>query len=791
MKGKGWVDTGIKIIKVTSAIIFIAFLCYTRYFILARKAPLYEDKPVTVIKDWTYYDEIEGPKNITTPYVTDTSDRNVFKFDSYLPHSLQNDSVIAFLNLSDIDVYVGNVKIYSWNKDTVPIMGGAPKNSYFLIDIPSEYAGSKISIIRYGKQNKKFLDVFVGKKDVVIRTLEKRNGYTNFVLSLFLLIFSFLIFLCSSIMGLLYKKKVHLTQISWGIFLMSCWLLFDSFVVEFVFRTRFIDGFMSYICTITMLFPFVYYLDDLQDHRYHKIYFGVQALECVNAIIFLFLHLAAIMPFTYSLPYIDIIIVIGIIISFTTTIIDIVKYNHKEYRIFGFGFLSFLAFSVIEILAINLATERVQGLYILIGLFVLLGFSIAQEAFEIRKIQHERDLATANANARTQFLANMSHEIRTPINSILGMNEIILKESDDPNITSYAQIVNDSGKLLLALIGDILDFSKIDSGKHEIINSPYRPKMLMENLCSIIKERAESKGLSVDYDISVNIPDLLYGDPKSISEVLLNLLSNAVKYTREGTISFTVNCTEQDDNNYILHFVVKDTGIGIKPEDFDKIFNPFSRTDLASNQNVQGTGLGLAITKQIVEDMGGLLTLKSDYGIGSSFMVTLPVRVPSDEELKTSNFKIIDGTYSQADIQNVSENYTAPNAKILVVDDNSTNIIVVKAFLKNSKIQITTADSGLKAFEQCCIDKFDVILMDHMMPGCDGIESMHMIKGSPTSLNQKTPIIILTANAIKGSDKEYLKEGFDNYLSKPVDSKLLLMMIRQYLPSEKVSDIES
>lgn len=791
MKEKTWLDISINIIKCIVATIFFFFLGYAAYFIASEKAPLYSDESVSIIKDWIYYDELEGPKNISTPYAHDTDGRTVFRYDSFLPETLPEGSVISLLNLSDIDVYLNDKEIYSWDNDSIPILGRAPKNSFFFIDIPANSEGSKLSIIRKGPQNRKFLDVYVGKKDVVIRYLTAKNGFPNFIIALFLVIFSFLIFICTGVMRIFFKKKVHLTEVSWGIFLMSCWLFFDSFVFEFIFRIRFIDGFMAYICTITMVFPFLFYLNDIQEHRYHKLFFGIAVVEFLSSITFLALHITGLFPFTYSLLYIDAVIAVGIIIAFTVTLIDIIKYKHRDYLIFGIGLLTFLVFSIIEMIAINFITGRVQGLYILIGLIILLFFAIAQEVYDIRQIHHERDIATENANARTQFLANMSHEIRTPINSILGMNEIILKETDDPKIKSYASVVNDSGHLLLSLIGDILDFSKIDSGKHDIVNAPYRPQLLINNICSIIKERAESKKLTFNYDVSVNIPTVLLGDQKSVSEILLNLLSNAVKYTREGSIFFSVKCTKQDEHNYIMHFVVKDTGIGIKKEDFDKIFDPFSRTDLNKNQNVQGTGLGLAITKQLIEDMGGLLTLKSDYGVGSTFMVTLPGRVPTDEELAKFNFNVNDGISSGSDtakINDISENYTAPTAKILIVDDNNTNQIVVKAFLKNSKMLLTTADGGFKAFEQCCLDKFDVILMDHMMPGCDGIEAMHMIKESPTSLNSETPMIILTANAIKGSDKQYLDEGFDNYLSKPVDSKLLLKMIRMYLPPEKVID---
>lgn len=785
MKKRSWIDIGILIIKLISGTVFLSFIIFSIYYIASDKAVLLPAGNVSVLKDWTYYDQLEGATNILTPHVADTKGRDVFSYETVLPKDIPADSVLSFLNLSSIEVKIDNTVIYTWDNNSVPIWGRGPKNSYFFIDLPSEYAGKHVTITRFGAQNTKFHDVYVGNKYDVIRKLEKKNGLINFILSIFLLIFSLMIFIASYILSIVLKSKIHLTQISAAVFIMSCWLFFDSFVFQFVFRTRFIDGFMAYICTLCMVFPFIYYLDELQNKHYHKIYFGIQVLESANQIVFILLHILGIMPFTYSLPYIDIIIVIGIVIAFVTTLIDVFKFKNRNYKIFAIGFLTFLAFSVVEIIAINFVVDRVQGLYILIGLFILLVFAIAQQINDIYKIQHEKDLATTNMTERTRFLAAMSHEIRTPINSILGMNEVIIKETKDPKIASYANIVNDSGQLLLSLINDILDFSKIDSGKHEIVCAPYNPQKLLTSICLIMKERAENKNLSFKYDISSNVPELLYGDSKSISEVLLNILSNAIKYTPEGNISFIIDCYHNDASSYIFHFTVSDTGMGIKSDDYDKIFDPFARTDLDKNQSIQGTGLGLAITKQLIEEMGGMLSLHSKYGLGTTFMVTLPQSVPSDENTDSFEESKENAIFND-DLDNIDPDYTAPDARILVVDDNNTNLIVVKAFLKNSKIAIDVADGGRLSFKMCCQNKYDLILMDHMMPECDGIEAMHLIKESAESLNADTPIVILTANAIKGSDKLYLEEGFDNYLSKPVNSSLLIKMVRKYLPPEKI-----
>lgn len=785
MKTKSWTDRGIDIIKWLFSIIFLAFLFYSIYYVAADKAPLLESEPILVLKDWTYYDQNGDSYQLSTPtLIPGKTDGDTFIFESKLPDSYPEGSVIAFLNLSNVDLMIDGETIYSFRRDEVPILGSLAKNSYFIIDLPSEYAGGTVRIVRHDNLMKRVTDVYVGEKESVVRKLEEKGGITHFILSLFLLVFSVVTLIGSVVIESIIKRRIPLSTIAVGAMVASTWLVYDSFVFQFVTRTRFIDGIMSYICTLGMTFGFIFYLNEIQKKRYQKLYFVIGLIELLNMIVFGILHFTGIQPFSQSLLSIDIVILIAIVSAFAISIYDIVKKQAQGYRITVIGFLIFMVCCAVEIVLINVVKDRVQGSVIMIGLFVLMGCAIAQQIIDIRRVQHERDLATANANARTQFLANMSHEIRTPINSILGMNEMIIKETTDSQIASYAKIASDAGEILLSLINDILDFSKLDSGKHELVLAPYNPSQLFGNISSIIVERAHAKGLKMDFSVDPRLPRMLYGDSKSLSEIILNLLSNAVKYTEIGGISMKVLCDvkEKETGTYNLTFKISDTGIGIKDEDQDMIFNPFSRTDLKKNQSIQGTGLGLAITKQLVEEMDGCISLTSKHGEGSTFTVIIPQRIPTDEELKSH----IDIKDNRIDTGDDVENFSAPSANVLVVDDTRANIIVVRAFLKRVGILPDLASGGLEAVQKCCENKYDVIFMDHMMPECDGVEAMHMIKEKPESLNADTPIIVLTANAIKGSDAEYRKMGFDDYLSKPVDSASLIKATRAYLPEEKI-----
>lgn len=788
MKWKSGIDIGIFIIKLVSACVFLGSLFYAIYYIYTDAVPLYEPDSVYVLNEWVYYDQLDVPQQLYTPCVLDVTGRDTFIFETTLPSAIEEGSVLAFLNLSDIDISIDGQPFYSWRQETVPIWGGSAKNSYFFIDLPPSYSGSKIKITRYGTLNKKFVDVFVGPKDAVARTLIVKNDLFGFALSLFLLVLSAFVIIGSFFLRKLYHKKVYLTTIAVGIFVASSWLFVDSFIFEFLFNTKYIDGLMSYVITTSILFSFMYYMDDVQEHRFHVAYFVLGLFELFNQIFFITLHLTGIQNLALSLVALDILVLLGVVALLIITVIDLIKCKAGNYRICMHGFVLFMISAVLEIVLVNVTPERVQGGAILFGLYLLLGFAIAQEFVDIRKMQHEKDLASANAGARTQFLANISHEIRTPINSILGMNKMILKETDDSKIESYANIVNESGELLLSLINNILDFSKIDSGKHEIVNTVYNPRKIISNICRAMSGAATDKNINWIYTISENMPEMLYGDSKSLSQILINLLSNAVKYTNVGGVCLTAECEITD--KCILTIKVTDTGIGIKREDLKMIFDPFSRTDLEKNQSIQGTGLGLAITKQLIEEMGGSINIDSEYGIGSTFIVTLPQDIPTKEQIQTAQNAPTVLSSDEDKLDAINPSYQAPDAKVLVVDDNNTNLIVVKAFLKDTKLQLDLSTSGKEAFQKCCNQKYDLILMDHMMPECDGIEAMHLIKEKSESLNSSTPIIILTANASKDSEIGYIQEGFDNYLSKPVDSDKLIKMVRMYLADNLVMDNE-
>lgn len=405
---------------------------------------------------------------------------------------------------------------------------------------------------------------------------------------------------------------------------------------------------------------------------------------------------------------------------------------------------------------------------------------LALAKLEADSARHE---ALAANEAKGRFLARMSHEIRTPINVVLGMDEMILRESKEPNVREYAMDIRTAGQSLLSLINDILDFSRIDSGKMEIVPVVYEISSMIHDLVNMTLQRAKNKGLQFVVEIDHEIPACLFGDDVRIRQVLINILTNAVKYTEKGTVWLRVR-SRVDGETALLYFEVEDTGIGIRKEDLPKLTAEFERIEEDRNRNIEGTGLGMSITVQLLKLMDSQLQVESEYGKGSKFYFEL-------------NQKIIDGTPIgdfESKVRQMAENFSyescflAPNAKLLVVDDNAANRKVLRNLLKETKIQVSEADGGAACLRLVQENHYDLIFLDHMMPGMDGVETLHCMRALSEFPCKDTPVVVLTANAITGAKEMYLKEGFDDFLSKPIMPDKLESMIRKMLPEELLQE---
>ena len=396
--------------------------------------------------------------------------------------------------------------------------------------------------------------------------------------------------------------------------------------------------------------------------------------------------------------------------------------------------------------------------------------------------QQKKEIEELN-QAENHFFSSMSHEIRTPINTIIGLNEITLRGDIPPEVAENARNIQGASKLLLTLINDILDISKIKSGKMEIINTSYETGALFSEIVNMIWIKAKEKGLEFKLHIDPSIPSMLCGDEVRIKQILINLLNNAVKYTSEGSVTLSVRCERQGVNRVLVWYSVEDTGQGVKKENIPYLFNAFRRVDEEKNRHIEGTGLGLSIVQQLVELMGGEISVNSVYTKGSKFVVTLDQDVVDEKELGT--FTLSSRARSRSG-ETYRQSFEAPDAHILVVDDNDMNLMVVSKLLAETKIQIDTASSGAECLKLTQNHHYDCILMDHMMPEMDGIQCLHALRVQPGGLCQNVPVVALTANA--GSDNQllYRKEGFSGYLAKPVSGALLEAAVLSILPKELV-----
>ncbi len=399
------------------------------------------------------------------------------------------------------------------------------------------------------------------------------------------------------------------------------------------------------------------------------------------------------------------------------------------------------------------------------------------------QLQADLNVARAANDAKSTFLSNVSHEIRTPINAVLGMDEMILRETKEDQIAQYATNIQDAGRTLLALINDILDFSKIEEGKMEIIPAEYELSSVVNDLVNMVSLKVHDKGLNFQIRMDENIPHLLYGDEFRIRQCILNILNNAVKYTQRGSIVLKLSYAKKNEHRIALTVEVADTGSGIRKEDMERLFAPFERIDEASNRTTEGSGLGISIVQNLLTLMGSKLEVASVYGRGSVFSFTV-----DQEVMDWSPVGEYEEKWEQARKarQQYQESFHAENARILVIDDTKMNLLVVEKLLQKTGVLIDTALSGREALELVKKWEYDVIFIDHRMPGMDGIETLHAMKTMDDNRSAEAPCIALTANAISGAREKYFAEGFSGYLSKPVSGSDLEQCLQQFLPAEKI-----
>lgn len=410
--------------------------------------------------------------------------------------------------------------------------------------------------------------------------------------------------------------------------------------------------------------------------------------------------------------------------------------------------------------------------------YVILILDVTNTRNYIEEIKRVREQAEQANIAKSAFLANMSHEIRTPMNAIVGLSDIIMEESKGRKVHDYACDIKSSSRNLLALINDILDLSKVEAGKMELVPTEYHIKALVNEVLNMMDIVASQRGLMLMSEYDMTIPCRYLGDEGRIRQILINILNNALKFTKQGHVKISVTGVKGDtEGTELLTFRIEDTGCGIREEDLKGIFDNFRQLDSKRNRSVEGTGLGLSITKHLVGLMDGSIKVESVYGEGSTFIVEIPQKITNDKPLSEI-------PEEEVKKEETLEPFTVKDYKVLVVDDNQINRKVARSFLQSYELEITEAESGMEAIRLVRDTQFDIIFMDHMMPEMDGIETVQNIRNDYGE-DRKLPIIIaLTANAMDGVRENFLSNGFQDFITKPLDRKALHMVLLKWIPKE-------
>lgn len=716
---------------------------------------------------------------VTLPGVWDAERKELVRAEAVLPDDQETIWGCIRASQQDVRIYVdGQLREQYSTKDT-RMFGRTSASVYVLFPLFEADAGRVLAIetesdsVYSGRMNQ----VIVGDKSDIVTLFIKENSLVLTV-AFTAIVFSIVTLVASLIVCTIQKKQPELFHLSLGTLMTSLIMVTESFLRQFIFPNITVASNMGFLLTMLAPYPFLIYANKLQKRRYQKFYTPILICVILNTLGSTVLHILGIVDFLDSMIFDYIIIGLALAVGAVTIIADLIQKRIKDYGEVAIGLIGIIAASVWEIYQVYYPGVRGGGFAFCAGLCFLLGMAVIKTGRDMLNMEKERQRATLAGEAKTQFLAQMSHEIRTPINTIIGMNEMILRESENETIRGYAENIRNSSRLLMGLVNDVLDFSKIEAGKLDVAEERYSLKDMLAELSGEMRFRAEKKNLKLETQFASDLPLFVRGDELRIRQILLNLLSNAVKYTKEGQITFSVWGEEKD--GFCLCASVKDTGIGIRKEDVTRLFDSFQRVEERKNRHIEGTGLGLAITKRLLDAMGGSIAVESEYGKGSCFTISVPQKI--DEEADGKNEE---SAFASEHSTLKEKKLSAPEASVLAVDDNAMNLAVIKALLKRTEMYVDTAMGGSECLELCKHKKYDLILMDHMMPEPDGIETLHLLR-KEDGPNRETEVLVLTANAIAGMEEYYKREGFADYLSKPLVVEELEAVLAKHLPQEKV-----
>ena len=699
--------------------------------------------------------------------------------ETTLPEGIGRDINALCFRGKDMNIYIDGQLRRSYYIEDYGLLGDRATQCFVTVSLYPEDAG-KVLRVDYSYNVGRIYEVYIGNRIGIFQHLFENSGAELFF-AYAVIILGGMCYVASVIYQLIYKKYLELRHLSLGVIIGAMWVVSNSLFRQFLTNNVSIMSDTPFLMVMIVPLPFLLLVNSLQQGRHKKIIGIAIAVDIIDCIVCIALFIPGIVVLSKSFVAIALCALFSIGVIVYTLISDAVHKQVGSYRYIAVGFIFLAVAATGQIIAYALVRNGIfSGMFMSLGLLGFIIFAMIHTIKHIIGINVAANDALVANKIKDEFLANMSHEIRTPLNGILGMNDMIIRDTKEERTKKYAFNIKGAGNTLLSLINDILDLSKIEAGRLELVPREYDVSSVINDVINMTRPKALEKDLEYKVEVSDKLPARLYGDEIRIRQVMLNIINNAVKYTKAGYvhIRFTAK-DERASGKVTLYLKVSDSGIGIKEEDKEKLFESFRRLDEKKNLHIEGTGLGLHITKRLIDMMGGHIDVKSEYGKGSIFRVYMPQGVVGEETI---------GDFSEAvkrftkTMEIAGASLYAPDAGLLVVDDNEMNLDVMEGYLRDTKIKADYVLSGQECIEKVKNTEYDLILLDQMMPDMNGEETLRVLKDE---LDINIPVIALTADAVVGAKENYLNMGFDDYVSKPVHYEELEDKLREYIPKEK------
>ncbi len=734
--------------------------------------------------DWNFRDELGNECTVSLPVElkTEIDTALPYSISKVLPLSVPNGTYLfELITYARCECYIGDELRAVYDDADVRIFGRVPVTGYFRVPLSPRDGGKTVRLVitdTYDSCIGHFDSVYMGQHVSVLENQLLEKMPTFFMA----LIFVFMGIILGTIGLVIYINSKAKIQV--GLFYFGVALLFYG--MEPLYSSQFVNYFLGnvyswyFIYRFTNFFlavPLLMFFDEFLERKYSKLY---RIAEIINITIGV---VAFVLQFTNVLDLFDMQYAkdVGLVIALVVIMVSAIGEMKSENRIKR-NAMVFTASVFLLDAAYQIVSELfLRNLYSFNWMYpaIVLGASVIAST-AIRELVDKIQAADMENKAKSEFMAKMSHEIRTPITAIMGMNEMILRETAEEQTKEYAGHIQDASTVLLAIVNSILDISKIEAGKLEIVENKYSVGMMLKQVIELSAPQIKTQKLLFDVQVDEHIPSFLYGDEVRISQILMNLINNAIKYTSEGSIRLSVEGVgEKNSVITAVRFAVEDSGIGIRTEDMDRLFVTFERIKNDKMRYTDGVGLGLALSQQLAMLMGSEIHVESDYGKGSCFWFVLKQRVIDAAPL--GNFDEFCAMQVKL-LENYTGRFIAPSARVLVVDDNEVNLMIIKGLLKGTAICVDTVLSGEECLKASCQNYYDLIFMDQLMPKMNGVETYQKLRALKASKNPMVPVIALTADAIEGAKEQYLRYGFIDYLTKPVDPKLLEDTLVRYLP---------